>query len=140
MQRVKGPQGSTITPARAQARPLRLPVGGFALSTLAAYAEEYWGDDAPEIEAVTAALRAGGGSALVFDAADAERVADGLTALSNTEDGEAEGEARLPKDQRDPERARVLRAAATGLSTLSGKARRLGVQHAAKAANVGGDA
>ncbi len=120
---------------------MRLPVGGFALSTLTAYAEECWGDDAPEIEAVTAALRAGGGSSLVFNAADADHVADGLTALSNTEDEEAEAEARLPKSQRDPERVRMLRAAATGLSTLSCKARRLGAEHTGtKAAKAGGDA
>jgi hypothetical protein len=103
----------------------RLPVRGYALSTLVAYAEERWHEDAPEIEAACAALRAGGGSALLVAPEEALLVASGLVELSNTEDEDAEREARLPVARRDPERLRHLRAACSGLSTLAVQVARL---------------
>lgn len=102
-------------------RTVRLPVRGYALSTLLAYAEERWADDAPEIEAACEALRAGGGSTLLVKPSSMPLVVDGLIALSNTEDEEAEREARLPLARRDPERLRMLRAASTGLSGLAAR-------------------
>jgi len=97
----------------------RLPVRGYALSTLAAYAEERWDEEAPEIEAACAALRAGGGSTLLVAPEEALLVASGLVTLSNSEDEDVEREARLPAARRDPERLRMLRAARSGLSTLA---------------------
>lgn len=95
---------------------IRLPVAGYADSTLTAYSEEDWTEDDPEIEAVCAAYRAGKRRALVFDAGQAEALWAGLVTLSNTEDEAA------TQERRDPERRRMCRAASVGLSGLAGKA------------------
>ena len=89
-----------------------------ALSTVEIYASEDWAEDAPEIEAVCAAWRAGGRRArLLVDPATADLVRDGLVTLSNTEDEQAEGRNR----HRDPEVRRIARGACSGLSAASGR-------------------
>lgn len=95
---------------------MRIPVRGWAASTLEAYAEEDWSEDDPSLEAVCAAFRRGGGRALVVDHAGVDQVLDGLTTLSNTEDARAED-----KNARrsDPEGTRFARWASNGLSRLS---------------------
>ena len=97
----------------------RYPVRGYAGSTLTAYAEQDWTEDAPEIEAVCAAFRAGDHRALVVKEGMEDQVDAGLTVLSNIEDAVAEDERRRLPRNRDVERARMARAAAAGLSTLA---------------------
>ena len=96
--------------------PLRIPVHGYAHSTLTAYSEETWTDDAPEIEAVCAAYRAGGHRALLVQAGQAEQVLAGLTSLSNTEDELASDR---NEKRRHPEGARMAGAASRGISGIS---------------------
>ena len=97
-------------------RSVRVPVTGWAHSTLTAYAEEDWSADDPEIEAACAAYRAGKGRALVVTLENAERVCGGLVTLSNTEDEVAER-------RRDPaEQRRMARWASLGLSGLHSRA------------------
>ena len=95
----------------------RFAVSGFAESTLCAYAEEEWQEDAG-IAAVVAAYRAGKGKALVVSPESASLVCDGLTDLSNTEDEIAENERKKAPGKRDPERMKYARLASNGLSTL----------------------
>lgn len=93
-----------------------------ATSTVQIYADEDWTDDAPEIEAVCRAWRAGGRrERLVVDPAEVEQVIDGLTTLSNTEDENAEGRNRHP----DPEVRRIARGACQGLSGASSRLGRM---------------
>ena len=93
-----------------------LTLSPFALSTVAMYAEEDWTTDAPDIEAVCRAYRAGGGRALRVEAADVATVARGLVDLANTED-------EIAEDRRsfDPETRRHSRAARDGLSAAHGR-------------------
>ncbi len=62
---------------------MRFRVGGFAESTICAYAEEDWsGADGlgdPGIDAVVSAYRAAQGRALIVDATNRDRVLEGLT-------------------------------------------------------------
>jgi hypothetical protein len=95
---------------------IRIPVRGWAASSIEIHAEESWVDDAPEIEAVCAAFRRGNRRALAFDLADADLVLDGLTTLSNTEDERAED---LNAKRRDPGSTRCARLSSDGLSKLS---------------------
>ena len=97
-------------------RSVRVPVTGWAHSTLTAYAEEDWSVDDPEIEAVCVAYRAGKGRALVVTLESAEAICGGLTTLSNTEDEAAERR-RDPADQR-----RMARWASLSLSGLHSRA------------------
>lgn len=99
----------------------RLPLSPFALSTVAAYTEEDWSTDAPDIEAVCRAYRAGGGASLLVAPSDVEAVARGLVTLANTEDETCEGRHRSP----DPETRRHSRAARDGLSAAHGRLLRL---------------
>jgi hypothetical protein len=103
---------------------IRVRLRGWAASTIEVYSSERWAEDAPEIEAVCNAYRAGAGSHLVVDASSALLVVEGLICLCNSEDEEAEREARIPAERRDPSRLRLLRAAAGGLSTLALKVAR----------------
>ncbi len=92
-------------------------LSALALSTVEIYADEDWTEDAPEIEAVCAAWRAGGRRArLLVDPATADLVRDGLVTLGNTEDEQAEGRNRHP----DPEVRRIARGACSGLGASSG--------------------
>lgn len=107
---------------------IRLPIRGFAVSTLHAYAEEgiLDADDRADEEmadlcAAVDAYTAGGPYLtseapryLVFDDAVADRVRRGLIDLANGEDDEADARRR-----NDPEGARYSRAACRGLSTLA---------------------
>lgn len=90
---------------------IREPIRGHALTVLAAYAEQDWGDDDADIAAACDALRAGDGRALVLCPSRADAVADGLVYLANIED---EGATRTAAH--DPELSRMMRAACTGLS------------------------
>ena len=108
---------------------LRVPVRGWAASSIEIHAEESWSEDAPEIEAVCAAFRLGGRKALAFDLADADLVVDGLTTLSNTEDERAEDK---NQKRRDPEGTRYARLSSDGLSSLS-----IRVCRAVRAASAG---
>lgn len=65
------------------------------------------------------AYEAGKRKALVVSRAEADAVIAGLTVLANTEDEQAEAERKRPVSKRDPERARMTRAASDGLSALS---------------------
>jgi hypothetical protein len=65
------------------------------------------------------AYEAGKRKALVVSRADADTVIAGLTVLANTEDEHAEAERKRPVSKRDPERARMTRAASDGLSALA---------------------
>ena len=95
---------------------MKIPVHGYAASTLEIYGEEDWTTDAPEIEAACAAFRRGNKRALVFDRAAADAVLDGLTTLSNTEDEQAVDRALR---KHNPESARFARLASDGLSRVS---------------------
>lgn len=99
---------------------MRLPLSPFALSTVAAYAEEDWSTDAPDLEAVCRAYRAGGGASLLVAPSDVDAVARGLVALANTEDDIAEDRRHF-----DPETRRHSRAARDGLSAAHGRLLRL---------------
>lgn len=98
---------------------IRVPVRGWAASTLEPYAEEDWSTDAPEIEAVCRAFRRGDRKALAFYPSEADAVLDGLASLSNTEDERAEDK---NEKRRDPEGARIARLASNGLTKLSQRA------------------
>lgn len=106
---------------------LRIPVRGFAISTLHAYAEEgildasdRGDEDMADVCAAVDAYIAGEAIAtgatryllMPIDAADAVR--RGLIELANTEDDEADA-----RRVRDPEGARYSRAACRGLSMLA---------------------
>jgi hypothetical protein len=103
------------------------PVRGFAGSTLDAEAdglrdfpdEDDGDEDDAAIRAVVRAYEAGKRKALVVSRAEADAVIAGLTVLANTEDEQAEAERKRPVSKRDPERARMTRAASDGLSALS---------------------
>lgn len=105
----------------------RFPVQGFAASTLDAEAdrlrdspdEDDGDEDDAAIRAVVRAYEAGKRKALVVSRADADGMIAGLTILANTEDERAEAERKRPASKRDPERARMTRAASDGLSALS---------------------
>jgi hypothetical protein len=96
----------------------RFRVAGFAEATLFAYAEEAWPED-PDLDAACAAFRAGGRIALLVEPGSARAVVAGLHRLANTEDEIAEEERRWHPARRDADRARMARAAASGLSTLA---------------------
>ena len=93
-------------------RSVRVPVSGWAVSTLTAYAEEDWSEEDPGIEAVCAAYQAGKGRALVVSMENAAIVCEGLVTLSNTEDEAAE------RRNTPPETRRMARWASLGLSGL----------------------
>lgn len=100
---------------------MRLALSPFALSTVAMYAEEDWSGDAPDIEAVCRAYRAGGGASLLVEPDAVASVARGLVDLSNTEDEVCEGRDRSP----DPESRRFARAARDGLSAAQSRLLRM---------------
>ena len=79
---------------------IRVPVRGWAASTLEPYAEEDWSTDAPEIEAVCRAFRRGDRKALAFYPSEADAVLDGLASLSNTDDERAEDKNEKRRDRR----------------------------------------
>ena len=97
-----------------------LPVRGFAASTLdgigemAIIADELGEEDAPKYRLLANAYKDG---ALRFSPADAREIGWALSDLSNTEDGIWE-----VLKHRDPEAARMAKAASTGLATLASKA------------------
>ncbi len=101
----------------------RFSVRGMATSTLDVYSDEDWsGKDGfgdPNLHSVTEAWRAGGKKSLLVTSGTVERVVDGLTVLSNTEDEIAEQERRTAKHRRDVERMRHSRSASNGLSSLA---------------------
>lgn len=114
---------ATVAPAPVTSFPVR----GFAGSTLDAEAdglrdfpdEDDGDEDNAAIRAVVRAYEAGKRKALVVSRAEADAVIAGLTVLANSEDERAEAERKRPVSKRDPESARMTRAASDGLSALS---------------------
>lgn len=104
---------------------IRLPVDGYAHSTLQMYSEPGIVDhDDPDDADIAAVIAAYNGKSLRFEPQQAEQIARGLTDLSNTEDEDCE---RRKKERHpDPEGIRFCRAASLGLSTLAMHAHRAG--------------
>ena len=102
----------------------RIPVRGFAHSTLLCCFEMYLEDaededeDCRNLAAVAAAFQRGKFKALVFAPSDVRAIRFGLIDLLNGEDFVAEAEAKKPKHKRDPDTIRHARAARDGLSGI----------------------
>jgi hypothetical protein len=103
---------------------IRIPVRGFAHSTLLCCFEMYAEDaededeDCRNLAAVAAAFQRGKFRALAFAPSDARAIRFGVLDLLNGEDSVAEAEARKPKHKRDPDTIRHARAARDGLSGI----------------------
>jgi hypothetical protein len=103
---------------------IRIPVRGFAHSTLLCCFEMYAEDaqdedeDCRNLAAVAAAFQRGRFKALAFAPSDVRAIRFGVLDLLNGEDSVVEVEAKKPKHKRDPDTIRHARAARDGLSGI----------------------